>query len=93
MEVEYLMDLEREFSSGGEHEAARCTRLAATAGQPHEQWKSEREGLPRSGRGASEDVAAGERIGYGSDLDRKWLGHARTVERVHENYRQSQVCE
>ena len=78
--LERRVDLRREFTGRGEHEAqdaagaARAAREGAAEARGHRD--REGEGLARAGLAAAEHVAPGEGVGQGVDLDGEGVGLA-----------------
>ena len=71
-----------ELTGRREHERPRRLRLRSP--DSLEQWKAERERLPRAGLGLAAEVAAGQGIGDRERLDREGFGDAVARERVDE---------
>ena len=87
-----LEDLVGELAGRCQHEAAgRAGTRASGArgrdkpGEPGDQRQGERERLAGAGAAASEDVAAGERVGKGGGLDREGCADAAREQRVEQH--------
>ena len=88
---QFLADLVSELAGGCEHESLRVMGTAAL-GECHERHP-EGEGLARSGRCRSADVATGESVGDRGGLDGEGMGHPASLKGLADDIGHAEIVE